>query len=267
MTSKQAQTVKKSLVRNAELPTRKTVVVKPTQSSTKQISARSDAPKSSRSKSTSSETELNLNKPELNSTLKLSKKIDDIVNARRIKSCSDVDSTKLAADEKISRQVNFPYDRAIYKDLIPLTSEKCSSQPMLSSRPPLPHKDKEPILSDFVEPKKTCNYYFLPSVNIETPLSVVKSDNLRLYRILRKKSVDRCSSQEVLLLRPPVPHKNKEPVLSDFVEPKKDCNYYILTSVNIETQLCCAVVVGAVFMGQAPAAPNFFNSSAEYERI
>ncbi|VEN57374.1 unnamed protein product [Callosobruchus maculatus] len=191
MTSKQAQTVKKTLVRNAELPSRKTVVIKGTQSSTKEVSARSDAPKSSRSKSTSSETELKLNKPELHSTLKLSKKIDDIVNARRIKSCSDVDTKKLAVDEKISRQVNFPYDRAIYKDLIPLTSEKCSSQPMLSSRPPMPQKDKEPVLSDFIEPKKTCNYYFLPSVNIETPSSIAGSDNLRLYRILGKNGLDK----------------------------------------------------------------------------
>nr|CAI5827547.1 unnamed protein product [Callosobruchus analis] len=190
MTSKPAQPVKKSLVRNAELPPRKTVVIKGTQSSTKQLSAKSDAPKSSRSKSTSSETELKLNQPELNSTLKLSKKIDDVVNARRIKSCSD-DTKKLAADEKISRQVNFPYDKAIYRDLIPLTSEKCSSQPMLSSRPPLPQKDKEPLLSDFIEPKKTSNYYFLPSLNIETPTNIVGSDNLRLYRILQKNSLDK----------------------------------------------------------------------------
>ncbi|CAH1972069.1 unnamed protein product [Acanthoscelides obtectus] len=191
MSSKPPQTVKKRLVRNTELPPRKTIVIKESQSSTKELSAKSDVPKSGRAKSTSSESQLKLDKPELQSTLKLSKKIDDIVNARRTKSCSDVDPKKLAVDEKISRQVNFPYDKPIYKGLIPLTSEKYPSQPMTSSRPPLLQKDKEPLLSDFVELKKNCNYYFLPSVNIENTMNVVGCDNLRLYRILGKNSLDK----------------------------------------------------------------------------
>ncbi|KAJ8984323.1 hypothetical protein NQ317_012542 [Molorchus minor] len=128
----------------------------------------------------------NLDSPELYSTLKLSKQIDHVVKPRKTKSCSDVDKRKLAVDDKVLRKVNFPYDQPIYKDLIPLTCDRVHSQPVISSRGPLPQKDKEPVLSDFLEKKEMPQYYCLPSIKIENKLTIIGSNNLRLYKLLQR---------------------------------------------------------------------------------
>lgn len=80
--------------------------------------------------------------------------------------------------------MNFPYDKAIFKDLIPLSCERAQPQPVTPARAPLPHKDKEPNLQDFIEPKQSPVYYSLPTVKLETPQSIVTCDNFRLYRLL-----------------------------------------------------------------------------------
>ncbi|KAJ8951728.1 hypothetical protein NQ318_012579 [Aromia moschata] len=113
------------------------------------------------------------------------KRIDRIVEPRKTKSCSDVDKTKLAVDEKVSRKVNFPYDQPVYKDLIPLSCNKIPSQPIITSRGPLPQKDKEPVLLDFIEARKVPQYYYLPNIKIESKLTTISSTNLRLYKMLK----------------------------------------------------------------------------------
>ncbi|CAH1108259.1 unnamed protein product [Psylliodes chrysocephalus] len=90
---------------------------------------------------------------------------------------------KLASDEKVLKNLNFPYDKPIYKDLIPLMCEKNQSPPT-SVRSPLPQKDKEPVLSDFLELKRFPDYFVLHSTEIEDKMSQSKNNNLRLYKIL-----------------------------------------------------------------------------------
>ncbi|XP_060521287.1 uncharacterized protein LOC132698957 [Cylas formicarius] len=174
---------KKKLVRNSEQPLPKiTPVVSKTSLQTSNDSGKNE--KSLVHNLSKSD----FDKPEPCSTLHFSKKIEAVVKPRKTKSLSEADRLKLAVDEKITRRVNFPLDQPVYKDLIPLGSQQPKSQSVLPARAPLPAKDKEPLLSDFIEPKKVRNYCH--TLNVKLPLSdsivsVPPSHNLRLYKILQ----------------------------------------------------------------------------------
>ncbi|CAG9857874.1 unnamed protein product [Phyllotreta striolata] len=91
----------------------------------------------------------------------------------------------IAADEKVLKNLNFPYDRAIYKDLIPLVCEK-TQYPPSSVRNPLPQKDVEPALADFVEIKRIPDYFILHSSDIEDKVYPVKNNSMRLHKLLNR---------------------------------------------------------------------------------
>lgn len=59
-----------------------------------------------------------------------------------------------------------------------------NQSPPTSVRSPLPQKDKEPVLSDFLELKRFPDYFVLHSTEIEDKMSQSKNNNLRLYKIL-----------------------------------------------------------------------------------
>lgn len=84
----------------------------------------------------------------------------------------------------MTRKVNFPYDQPIYKDLIPLQGP--TRPPLhLVSREPLPHKDKEPNLWDFIKVKEEKEFIYRPTINIEKSGPLPGLNNLRLYKILQ----------------------------------------------------------------------------------
>lgn len=83
---------------------------------------------------------------------------------------------------KVTRRVNFPYDKPIYKDLIPLEVDQCKSSTVISSRGPLPQKDKEPLLANFLDTKTMPKYYCCPSTKVENKFDTVTNNNLRLYQ-------------------------------------------------------------------------------------
>lgn len=87
---------------------------------------------------------------------------------------------------KVTRKVNFPYDQPIYKDLIPLEIDHCKSSAVISSREPLPHKDKEPLLFDFLETKSMPKYYCYPVIKVESKSNTITTNNLKLYHIAEK---------------------------------------------------------------------------------
>lgn len=95
---------KKMLVRNTEKPISKSkVVVEESRTSLKKPSTESIVTQKVSDKPIEKRCEVsetNLDFPELYSTLRISKKIDDVVRPRKTKSCSDVDK-RLAADEKV----------------------------------------------------------------------------------------------------------------------------------------------------------------------
>lgn len=89
--------VKKTLVRNPVQPVPKSVTVVPSKVSVSSKIDVDSAHVNAVKKVSSSKTRFNV--PEMHSTLKLSKKIDEVVKLRKTKSLSDA---KLAADEKVS---------------------------------------------------------------------------------------------------------------------------------------------------------------------
>lgn len=186
--------VKKTLVRNPEQPAPKTITVKKSNISTHHSA--NELSSNTREKTQDSGfskekvvVKTRFNTPELHSTLKLSKKIDEVVKPRKTKSLSDVDKNRLAVDEKVTRKVNFPYGQPVFKDLIPLSNNEVKSQPSLVSRGPILPKDKEPVLSDFLEPRKPKIYYHLPNCGTKTfeerGIFISATDSLRLYKILQ----------------------------------------------------------------------------------
>ncbi|KAG5883610.1 hypothetical protein JTB14_025184 [Gonioctena quinquepunctata] len=186
--NKQKTVIKKTLIRNTEKPVQKFKVTTITDAQT--LSKEPDNLNSdvvqNLDKITSEKlkTQPKFDSPKLYSTLKLSQKIDNIVKPRKTKSCSDVVIRKLAAEEKVTRKVNFPYSEPIYKDLIPLSCEQTHAQPLFQSREPLPQKDKEPLLSDFTHSGMVPNYYNLPNIKLENKVFTIASNNLKLYKLI-----------------------------------------------------------------------------------
>ncbi|KAJ8923442.1 hypothetical protein NQ315_002001 [Exocentrus adspersus] len=184
--NKQKVDCKKTLVRNPEKPVAKSKVIVESKSRTSVKTQntvgqkRCDNPVK---RSQISKTDLDL--PELYSTLKISKEIDDTIN-RRTKSCSD--DKVLTIDDKIAKKVNFPYNKSVYKGLVPLGCAKATVQSLPHPRSPFPQKDEIPVLSDFVTPREELQekYFHAPKVKIDNKPSIVTDDNLRLYRILHK---------------------------------------------------------------------------------
>lgn len=186
---------KKTLVRNTVQTNRKPNLV------TTSVKSKSKTNNRTLQENAPTRDNCKIDKPELQSTLKLTKNIDEIVKHKLTKSITE--TAKLAIDEKVffpyftllliifnvfkvTRKVNFPYDQNIYKDLIPLEIDHCKSPTVIASRAPLPYKDKEPVLSDFSKKKIVPKYYCLPNVNIENRATTVLSNNLRLYHIIEK---------------------------------------------------------------------------------
>lgn len=50
----------------------------------------------------------------------------------------------------------------------------------------MPQKDKEPVLSNFSNPKQVPNYYCLPNVKLENKGMLVMNNNLTLYHTVKK---------------------------------------------------------------------------------
>ncbi|XP_023026493.1 uncharacterized protein [Leptinotarsa decemlineata] len=182
---KQKNLIQKTLVRNTEKPVQKCKVVPDAPTETEKKDSKNLNPADSKKTiSERNKPQTKFDVPTLCSTLKLSKKIDEISKPRKTKSLSDVGHKKLAVDEKVTQKINFPYSEPNFRNLIPLSVSQAPSQPLVASREPLPHKDKEPLLVDFVEQKTVPDYYSLPSVKIENRTLLVKSNNLRLYKML-----------------------------------------------------------------------------------
>ncbi|GJQ82259.1 hypothetical protein Trydic_g19458 [Trypoxylus dichotomus] len=124
--------------------------------------------------------------PQTYSTQGITRKIKIVekIEARKGKGISDMDKNQhLILGEKITKQVNFPYEQPIYKDLIPLCV-KMQSQPMIASRKPLPLKDKEPVLNDFFVPRKTPEYNYKVSNQIANKGQMRQYRGLKLHRVM-----------------------------------------------------------------------------------
>lgn len=59
------------------------------------------------------------------------------------------------------------------------------SQPMISSREPLPLKDIEPVLSDFFSPRKISEYTYTASSQIEDKVQIEQFRGLKLHRVMQ----------------------------------------------------------------------------------
>lgn len=163
--------------------------------------------------SNSSEKNTNFDTPGVNSSLNLSKKIDSLgkvktttiketVGKRAFDEKVIIDYTfvsinifkllpeKIQTNTKIrfqvTRQVNFPYEKKIFKNLMPLSSpNKHFPTKVISSREPLPPKDKEPSLEDFIEQKSIPEYAYVPNFKLENRKSRAHCNNLQLYKVLQ----------------------------------------------------------------------------------
>lgn len=174
---------KKHLIRNTELSVPETEVTK---------SAPPPTPIEEVEKKSNKTVPGRFTTPEPYSTLKLSTKIDNVVQTRKCKSTSDLDKKKLALDEKVARQVNFPFDQAIYKDLVPLRCNKNNEnqlQSTSSNRTLVHQKDKEPNLMDFVTQEKIVEeHHFLGKSGFnfkENKSAPLQQSNLSLYKALQ----------------------------------------------------------------------------------
>ncbi|KAJ3646613.1 hypothetical protein Zmor_024194 [Zophobas morio] len=167
---------KKILVRNTELPVPKTRLLLEGKSKIKE-KPKTEEPNVHKTKSANSRPKFHV--PELHSTLKISDKIDKLEKTKPQKFQKDV-----AFCEKVTRKVNFPADRPIYKDLIPL-QVPAKSPPVLSSREPLPQKDKEPSLSSYAHPTAPREYIYVPSIKTNMRSTSSSVDNLHLYKVMQ----------------------------------------------------------------------------------
>ncbi|XP_044252931.1 uncharacterized protein LOC123003932 [Tribolium madens] len=161
---------KVTLVRNTELPVPKTKLV--IEGNHKNVGKKKNckvAPKQSES---------NFEFPQLNSVLKITEKME------RVKSATNVKVSNIAFSEKMTRKVNFPSDKPIYKDLIPLEVPS-KSPPVITSREPLPQKDREPILSNYVKPPESREFYYQPTPRLESQPPQSGFSNLRLYKLIQ----------------------------------------------------------------------------------
>ncbi|XP_022917114.2 uncharacterized protein [Onthophagus taurus] len=168
---------KRTFVRNTEqkLPE---ITVKTTQSVLKKPSSTTQRKTTQLHQKT-----VNFNEPKLNSSKKIIKDICAIQNA--IKTEKNVKKSEIL-EYKITKRMNFPIDKVIYKNLVPLCTKKeppCYRSP----REPLPKKDIEPKLSDYCDPLKTFNYVFkvdVPPIRSETEEEGVKFDGCCLTKHL-----------------------------------------------------------------------------------
>jgi hypothetical protein len=169
---------KKILVRNTERPIPKTRLIieeKAENKEKKKSELESQQTKSHRFQS-------KFQSPELNSALRIAKKIDKVEKTKvgKVQKIPDV-----AFNEKVTRKINFPVDQLIYKDLIPLQVPS-RPPPVLSSREPLPQKDKEPVLSSYAKVKKAKEFIYQPSIkSSDRPSATLQLNNLRLYKIIQ----------------------------------------------------------------------------------
>ncbi|KAL3273840.1 hypothetical protein HHI36_015266 [Cryptolaemus montrouzieri] len=130
-----------------------------------------------------SNTSSKLDVPEAHSSLMIGKRIDRIgkMKTSSVKSFAE----RKSFDDKVTRQVNFPYEKKIFRDLMPLSSPSKPTPTVTLSREPLPPKDKEPQLEDFMETKEIEEYSYIPNVKLENRRSRAHCNNLRLYKILQ----------------------------------------------------------------------------------
>ncbi|CAG9773693.1 unnamed protein product [Ceutorhynchus assimilis] len=186
--------VKKTLVRNPERPKTSTVsapqltnlangeVVEPETVSTK----------------TEPDPNPRFDAPEMHSTLKLSKKIDEIVkpSIRQTKSLTDMDKMKLAGSDRIARQVNFRHDQTVFKDLIPLGDKNEFETELITDTIDEDSEeeelDPEPNFADFAVRDEKVNekiYLCMPEATVsgweQNYEDCNPIDGLRLYKIMQ----------------------------------------------------------------------------------
>ncbi|ENN75970.1 uncharacterized protein LOC109539013 [Dendroctonus ponderosae] len=156
----------KTLVRNPEQPVPKTIGVIPskeTNSSEIGVNSTSSTNFPNKVVGYKSKPQVKFNVPERYSSLKLSRKIDEIKNPRKSKTMPDL--TKSTADEKLGRQMNFSHTERVFEDLIPLAGFEGKEQPRIAPRNVNDAtRDKEPVLADYLEPIKSRSYLCKPRV-------------------------------------------------------------------------------------------------------
>ncbi|KAK9883797.1 hypothetical protein WA026_001992 [Henosepilachna vigintioctopunctata] len=125
-----------------------------------------------------------LNVPRMHSSLNISKKVDKIGKMEtKFKSAPEIRNA--AYQEILSRQVNFPYQKKIYKDLIPLSSPNQQRPTIICTRNPMPPKDREPILENFIEIKPVKEYSYIPDVKLEDTKGSAHCRSLQIYKYLK----------------------------------------------------------------------------------
>ncbi|KAL1497685.1 hypothetical protein ABEB36_008604 [Hypothenemus hampei] len=194
--TKDRSSVRKTLIRNPERSKPKTVVVIPAALASSKVnfhgSTKTDVNDDSM-KYEPKERAVTFGVPEMHSTLQLSKKIDEIIKPRKCKSLSDVGKKKLAVDEKVTRKVNFPCDQPVFRNLIPLTNNEIKTlPPSVNLRGPIYQKDKEPILTDFLEPRKQKVIYHKPRIVNMRPIEDKKFSYYNRFKLYAIK----CISEE-----------------------------------------------------------------------
>ncbi|XP_017780414.1 PREDICTED: uncharacterized protein LOC108565452 [Nicrophorus vespilloides] len=164
---------KKTLVRNTTQSLPKAVVTTKTSGN---ASRKEDKQIMAKEKKT-----LNLGLPAINSSKNLVKTMKTVESVQQRK----VQESNLALQDEISKRMNFPCDRAIYKELIPVCSkpEQVIAHP---ARGPLPLKDKEPKLENFIRHKTLPEYTCSAATQSQEWNAVREHDGFKMYRYMQK---------------------------------------------------------------------------------
>ncbi|KAK5641757.1 hypothetical protein RI129_010304 [Pyrocoelia pectoralis] len=172
--------VKKSIIRNPQITKLKNVVINeeiPQHSSqAPKVPEEIEKPK------------VCFDEPVLCSALKIVDEIETISNTkpRRIKSAVDSKNKKHdILDERATKQLNYTYHQKLYKNLIPLCTNRQPQFLPQVTRDYQVVKDEEPVLSDFYNRKVLPEYSFtVPSQSNPRPLHR-QYDGFKLYRTMR----------------------------------------------------------------------------------
>ncbi|XP_018326481.1 uncharacterized protein LOC108737852 [Agrilus planipennis] len=173
---------KKSLIRNTEQPLPKTTVT--FEHEEKQISQKEK-----------SESEINhYNFPsERNSRQLISQsvsktpsKIINLVHPTSRTTTMELEKkSQSTLNEKTLKYLNFPTDKKIFKDLIPLSVEETEQKAkQIPSRAPYPQKDKEPQLADFVKTRPHHEFIYQVPMHKQEKSVNQNYDGHRVYKIM-----------------------------------------------------------------------------------
>ncbi|KAF2899831.1 hypothetical protein ILUMI_06355 [Ignelater luminosus] len=178
---------KKSLVRNTVQTKPKAVIIHEPELSDSTLESQKTSPKKQAVSEKSTDQSLRLGSPELNSALRIARKIEsiEVIKPRKVKSISELDKkSSTVVTDKVTKQLNFPYNKPIYKDLIPLCV-RTSPQVPIASKEFVFQKEKEPLLSDFFTPKTLPEYSFQVPQQVNNRTVIKQFDGLKLYRTMR----------------------------------------------------------------------------------